>query len=230
MTSVKIKQPANQTIANGKVRQKNVEIILRAAEQEFVSYGFKGASIKRIAERAQLPRANIHYYFASKTELYGTILEDILQHWNATFDHLSPEDDPATVLAAYIREKVMYSKTNPLASRIFASEIIHGAPHLSHYLKTGFRTWIQQKTRIIQHWIDQGKLDPVEPAYLLFLIWGATQHYADFGVQICAALGKKKLNNQDYHHIADTLITIVLKGCGLSAPGAGSSAKKPKEG
>lgn len=202
-------------VPNGRIRQKNETIIVAAAEQEFLDFGFKGASMKRIAERCELPRANIHYYFKNKLDLYGAVLSDIVELWNTSFDLIKAEDDPKEALAAYIRAKVMFSKTNATASRIFASEIIHGAPHLSEYLNSDFHEWIQQKTKVIQNWIDSGKMDKVDPVHLLFLIWGATQHYADFGVQVRAAMGKDKLTDEDFETIASTMTHIVLKGCGL---------------
>lgn len=217
-------QPARKQ----RVREKNERLILRAAEEEFVTFGFKGASMKRIAERADLPRANVHYYFKNKIELYGAILQDIIYAWNFTFDKLEESDDPGRVLASYIRSKVMYSKTHPAASRIFASEIIHGAPHLSEYLKTDMRQWMQQKSRIIRKWIDNGQMDPIEPMHLLFLIWASTQHYADFGVQVLAATNKAKLTDQDFEQIASSLTEFILKGCGILLPDTGATESRAK--
>lgn len=203
------------TAAVGRVRQKNQLVILAAAEEEFLSFGFKGASMKRIAERAELPRANIHYYYKNKEELYGAVLNDILILWNVSATQFNATDEPEETLSAYIHAKVMYSKTHPAASRIFASEIIHGAPHLSSYLQTEFRHSIKQKTDVIQAWIDQGKMDPMDPIHLLFFIWGATQHYADFGVQVLAAMNKTELSEQDFESVATNLTQLVLKGCGI---------------
>ncbi len=202
-------------MATGRIRQHNQAVIFAAAQEEFVKFGFKGASVKRIAERAGLPRANIHYYYKNKAELYRAVLDDIVQTWNLSFDTIKAEDDPRQALTSYIRAKVMYSKTHPNASRIFASEIIHGAPHLMDYLQGDFHEWIQQKIRAIQSWIDNGKMDPVDPMHLLFFIWGATQHYADFGVQVLAAMKVDSLSEADFEHIADSLTQFVLKGCGI---------------
>ena len=204
-----------RNVPGGRVRQKNEPVIIAAAEQEFLDFGYKGASMKRIAERADLPRANIHYYFKNKLDLYGAVLSDIVELWNTSFDLINADDDPYKALSAYIHAKVMFSKTNPTASRIFASEIIHGAPHLAEYLETDFHEWVKEKTQVIQSWIDGGKMNPVDPMHLLFFIWGATQHYADFGVQIRAAMGKDDLSDEDFEKVADTMVQIIAGGCGL---------------
>ncbi|WDE01364.1 TetR/AcrR family transcriptional regulator [Thalassomonas actiniarum] len=200
---------------DGNIRQKNKALILTAAKKEFVTYGFKGASIKRIAERANIPRTNIHYYYKNKIDLYQQLLNDILETWNQRFDTLTAEDNAKEALTAYIRAKVMYSKTDPDASRIFASEIIHGAPHLKPYLAKEFKEWVQGKTAVIQSWIDQGQINAVNPYHLLFLIWGASQHYADFNVQVLSAMDKQEMSNDDYEDVVTSLTSIILCGCGI---------------
>ena len=202
----------------GKIRTDNRAKIITIAEMEFAEFGFKGASIMNIAKRANLPRANVHYYFNSKLELYKKVLFDILKLWNDAFNQITPEDDPAEAIGAYIRAKVMYSKTNPLASKIFANEIIHGAPRISEYLNSDFRDWLKAKSAVIEQWIKQGKMDPVDPLFLIMLIWSATQHYADFSTQVSAVMDKDKLSDNDFDHIADNLIHIILKGCGINPP------------
>ncbi|MFT5840946.1 MAG: TetR/AcrR family transcriptional regulator, partial [Flavobacteriales bacterium] len=189
----------------GDIRKKNKALILNAAKKEFVTFGFKGASIKRIAERANIPRTNIHYYFANKMELYQELLSNIVSIWNSKFDSLNINDDPKTALTAYIRSKVMYSRDDPDASRIFASEIIHGAPILNDYLNTDFKVWVKTKVDVIQHWSEQGLIDDINPYHLLFLIWGATQHYADFNVQVLAAMDKQKMDEGSFEAIVDSI-------------------------
>jgi TetR/AcrR family transcriptional regulator len=200
----------------GQIRKKNMELILTAAKTEFVIYGFQGTSIKRIAERASIPRANIHYYFKDKTDLYQQVLTEIIISWNTSFDTLSIDDDPKVILTAYIHEKIMHAKHDPDGSKIFASEVIHGAPILKDYLHTEFKQWLDEKITIIETWIKQGKIDAINPYHLLFLIWSSTQHYADFNVQVFAAFGKETMNDDDFDDVVKSLTTIILKGCGLT--------------
>lgn len=199
----------------GHIRQKNKALILEAAKKEFVTHGFKGASIKRIAEIAGIPRSNIHYYFSDKTEVYQELLNNIIEIWNANYDTLNEQDDPKEALTDYIRAKVMYSKEDPDASRIFASEIIHGAPILNDYLTGDFQQWVSGKVTVIESWINKGLIDKINPYHLLFLIWSSTQHYADFNVQVLAALDKEQMNDDDFEDVVTSLTTIILKGCGI---------------
>lgn len=199
----------------GKIRKDNEMAILTAAEKEFASRGFNGASMNRIAQGAGVPRTNVHYYFKNKEELYAKVLTDVIKMWDSSFNQITSEDDPAEALEGYIRAKVTYSRTNPMASKIFASEILHGAPVLSNYLKKDYRDWLRGKAKIIDTWVAQGKMDAVDPFYLIFMIWASTQHYADFEVQVKTVLGKAKLTDRQFEAVANNLTHIILKGCGI---------------
>ncbi len=93
--------------------------------------------------------------------------------------------------------------------------MLRGAPVLSNYLKKDYRDLMRSKAHIMQSWVAQGKMDPIDPFYLMFMIWGSTQHYADFEVQVKIVLGKPRLSAADFDQIADNLTHIILKGCGI---------------
>ncbi|MET4692379.1 TetR/AcrR family transcriptional regulator [Endozoicomonas sp. NE40] len=203
-------------IKTSRVRQKNIQVILKAAEDEFVISGFKGASIRDIANRAGLPKANVHYYFNSKMDLYSAVLSHIMDLWEAVFSGLNPEDDPARALRQYINAKMRYCLAHSSASRIFSSEILHGGQHLKEHFKH-FKDWIDDKSRVIQAWIDLGKMDPVDPLHLLFTIWATTQYYVDYNPQVATVLGKEELSEKDIQAATDHLCNLVIKGCGIRA-------------
>ncbi|MEE3214572.1 MAG: TetR family transcriptional regulator, partial [Pseudomonadota bacterium] len=79
----------------GAIRQRNEREILDAAERVFSRHGYRGASLKLIAEEAGLPKSNILYYMGSKKALYVRLLEGVMERWNTMLDDISVEDDPA---------------------------------------------------------------------------------------------------------------------------------------
>ena len=93
-----------------RIRQKNEQAILQAAEDEFARHGYKGTSMNTIAASAGLPKANLHYYFTNKLGLYIAVLSNILELWDSTFNTLTAEDDPAAALTRYIRTKKELSR------------------------------------------------------------------------------------------------------------------------
>jgi TetR/AcrR family transcriptional regulator len=202
----------------GRIRQKNEEAILAAAEEEFARHGFKGTSMNTIAQRVGLPKANLHYYFSSKLGLYVEVMRNILNLWDNAFSNLRKDSDPATALAGYIRAKMEFSRRQPLASKIFAMEVISGGECLSEHFNQDYRDWFRGRAAVFEAWIAQGKMDSIDPVHLIFLLWGSTQHYADFSSQICRLTGRKRLTKEDFAVATDNLIHIILKGCGLTPP------------
>ena len=202
----------------GKIRDRNLSNIINAAEEEFVQNGFRGASIQNIADRAGIPKANVHYYFKSKSNLYVTVLDNIINLWNDVLGEITVDDDPAEVLDRFIRKKVELSYTHPRASKLYAMEMIQGAPHLKGYIRTEMRQFVRRKVQIMEQWITQGRMDKVDPMHLIFLIWSSTQHYADFDVKILTVMNRAEYEADMIKDISDFLSLMILKGCGLTPP------------
>jgi TetR/AcrR family transcriptional regulator len=210
--------PRPGAVSGGRLRRAREAQILDAAEGVFAEAGFSGATMQGIAERAGLPKANVHYYFGTKETLYRAVLARILDLWVDAFDHLVPERDPAEALAAYIRDKMRWSRSRPLASKVFANEIIHGAPQVADYLSGKLKRTLDEKARVIEGWIAAGRMAPVDPRHLVFTLWAATQTYADFEAQIRAVLGRETMDD-DVFLVASRHVTgLILRGCGLKLP------------
>ncbi|CAE6933144.1 C-terminal region [Vibrio sp. B1FLJ16] len=195
----------------GGIRRRNEELILQAAADEFVKHGYKGTSVQAIADRVNLPKANLLYYFKSKTGIYKALLKDILTLWNDGFSEQAATLPPEVVLRNYIIGKMQYSRTHPKESKIFAQEIIQGAPIIADSVQFPMVNWAAGKATIIQTWIEQGLIRPVEPLHLLFLIWGATQFYADFDTEIELIIGEP-LSEQEFESAQEFIVDMVLRG------------------
>ncbi len=172
----------------GRIRQKSEQRILSAATAAFAQHGFTGASMQSIADAASVPKANVHYYFKNKLGVYTAVLENILGLWDTVLNDLTINDDPAIALCRYIDAKIDFSRTHPEESRVFAKEMLSGAPHLQEFLEADYGQWLDARLTIFRAWIDAGKMDAIDPAHLLFMIWGSTQHYADFAPQVKQSL------------------------------------------
>jgi TetR/AcrR family transcriptional regulator len=207
--------PAGNGRRPGAKRREAESRILKAAEEIFASTGFAGARTAAIARRAGIPKANLHYYFRTKEELYRRVLQSILDVWLAMGDQIEAGADPAEALAAYVAAKVDHSRRRPHASKVFANELLHGAPQLKGYLGSDLRRWIDAKAEVIDGWVAAGKLAPVNARHLFFLIWAMTQTYADFDVQVAAVLGRERIQPRDYQDAALLITRLVLRGCGL---------------
>ena len=208
---------ATDEAAKGQIRQANEAIILAAAERVFAGAGFGGATMAAIAEAAGLPKANLHYYFGAKQALYRSVLARTLEDWLVPMHGITPEADPRTAIEVYIRAKMALSAQRPHASKVFANELLHGAPMLKNLLDTELRELVLAKAAVIDGWIASARMAPVDPVHLFFTIWAATQTYADFDVQVRAVLGLQELSVQDHARATEHVVALILRGCGLSA-------------
>jgi len=197
------------------IRAKSVEKILAAAQGEFVSQGYKGATVQSIADQAQLPKANVLYYFKNKENIYHAVLEQTLNMWDDGIGDIMLEDGPKLAIEKFVRAKITMSFKNPQASKIYAMEIIQGAQHLQDFARTYQRQWVTEKAKIFQCWIDNGEMQNVDPVNLIFLIWSTTQHYADFDNQILTIMGNSHYRKDDIERITKFLTDFILRGCGL---------------
>lgn len=195
------------------IRERNKELILRAASEEFADKGFAATKTSDIAAKAGLPKPNVYYYFKSKENLYREVLESIIEPLQAASSIFNQPGLPADVLSGYIRSKIRISRDFPFASKVFASEIMHGAPHLSPEQTVQLNAQAKHNISCIRRWIDQGLMAEIDPHHLMFSIWAATQTYADFDWQISTVTGKAKLDDADYDAATQTITRLVLKGC-----------------
>lgn len=195
-----------------RIQLRNEERILDAAQEVFATYGYQGATIDEVAHRAGISKPNLHYYFKRKRDLYLAVLRRTLEIWLVPLRELDRTGDPAEEIGNYIAHKVQLSRRFPAASRVFANEIVQGAPFLKGYLQTDLRKVVERKAAVIQHWIDEGKLAPIDPYHLIFLIWAATQHYADFIPQIKAVMNVSRLNQSHFRKVEQSLSRIILHG------------------
>ncbi len=206
-------RPGTQaSVGKSRAGEANVERILDAALEAFAAYGFRGARIDPIAAAAGLSKPNLLYYFRTKEELYTAVLRRTLDMWLEPLRELDAESDPKVALTAYITRKLAYSRSHPTASRLFAMEMLQGAPHLSPALTSTLLELVEVKSRTIDGWIRAGRLRPVDPKHLIFAIWATTQHYADFAAQIRALTGTGLTEDTYYETARAALLRILLDG------------------
>ncbi|BCB62084.1 MULTISPECIES: TetR family transcriptional regulator C-terminal domain-containing protein [Halomonadaceae] len=197
-------------------RERIEQTILSAAEQVFSQHGYRGASLQAIADLAGLPKANVLYYMGSKQALYVRLLNRMMTRWNAVLEDIHEDSDPAQVLRDFIRTKMALGQRYPEGSKLFAAEILAGAPFLKEYLSGELKAWVASRAAIMRAWSRQGKMDDVDPRWLIFLIWSATQHYTEYSAQVSGILGEESLGEADLLSICQFLEHVILKGCGIA--------------
>lgn len=194
-----------------RIQIRNQERILDGALTVFAANGFRGATVDQLAKAAGMTKPNLLYYYRSKKDLYVAVLELVLARWLDPLEQLDPDGDPAEQILTYMRAKLAMSKDRPEDSRLYANEILNGAPLLGEVLTGHLKILVEKKAVVLRHWCETGKLNPVDPHHLIFMLWATTQHYADFEVQVSALLGADK-RDDTFTNAQNTLETVLMNG------------------
>ena len=198
--------------AKAHIRAENERLILEAGERIFAQHGFRGATMQMIADQAGLPKANLHYYFDSKEKLYRCVVEKIFEIWLQAASSFENSDEPKEALKLYIYEKMQISRRHPYGSKVWANEVMQGAPIIQDFLETQLRSWTDGRIEGIQAWIAAGKIRSVEPRWVMYMIWATTQHYADFGHQIETLNADAPLSEAQWEAASETVFEVIWNG------------------
>ena len=107
-------------------KQSKEQLILAAAEQEFLTKGYDGARTTSIAQAAGVTHAMLHYYFRTKEQLFERIVDDKF----ATMSHsmVAIIGDPSLPIVERIKGGIAahfdFVAANPLLPRFVINEIV----------------------------------------------------------------------------------------------------------
>jgi TetR/AcrR family transcriptional regulator len=203
-----VKARATRTRRRTRIQEENSERILDAALEVFSTHGFRGATIDQIAEAAGMSKPNLLYYFSTKEAVHRRLIEHLLDRWLDPLRQIDPEGDPAAEIRRYVRRKLEMARDLPRESRLFANEMLQGAPRILDFLEGPLRELVEEKAAVIRRWMMAGKLRAMDPFHLIFSIWATTQHYADFDVQVRAVLGGSPQDDRRFEDAARFLETL----------------------
>jgi TetR/AcrR family transcriptional regulator len=195
-----------------RIQREKQDIILEAALEVFSLHGFRGATIDQIAERAGMSKPNLLYYFPRKEEIHRRLIGQLLQTWLAPLEEMDANGDPFPEIRSYIRRKLEMARDFPRESRLFANEMLQGAPRIIEMIEVDLKNLVDEKARVLMAWMDQGKIARTDPYHLIFSIWATTQHYADFDVQVRAVLGPGRGGEGRFEDAARYLEQLFLYG------------------
>ncbi|TGD43055.1 TetR family transcriptional regulator [Pseudotabrizicola sediminis] len=193
-----------------RIQIRNSETILEAALDVFSSQGFRGATLDQIAEVAGLSKPNLLYYFPSKEAIHQTLLTRLLDTWLDPLREMDAMGDPVAEVMGYVRRKLELSRNYPRESRLFAIEILQGAPRMREAIEGELTALVAEKAVVLRQWMDEGRIARLDPVHLVFSIWALTQHYADFDVQVRAVLGEGHDPYAEAGAFLETLYTRLL--------------------
>ncbi|MBB3390377.1 TetR/AcrR family transcriptional regulator [Rhizobium sp. BK275] len=203
---------AAKTLRRTRIQEEKEEQILEAALDVFSVSGFRGSTIDQIAEVAGMSKPNLLYYFRTKEAMHRALIDRVLYNWLEPLRAFDAEGNPESEIRSYIRRKLEMARDFPRESRLFANEMLQGAPHVLDMLKGPLKELVDEKAAVIRTWIKSGKITYCDPYHLIFSIWSTTQHYADFDVQVRAVLGEEHSGDGRFEDAARFLEQLFIGG------------------
>ncbi len=203
---------AAKTQRRTRIQEVKEEVILEAALDVFSMHGFRGSTIDQIAEVAGMSKPNLLYYFRTKEAIHRALIDRVLYTWLEPLRVFNPEGNPESEIRSYIRRKLEMARDFPRESRLFANEMLQGAPHVEDELKGPLKSLVDEKAAVIRAWAKAGKIAKCDPYHLIFSIWSTTQHYADFDVQVRAVLGQGSSGEGRFEDAARYLEQLFVNG------------------
>src|SRR6218665_3018831 len=206
---------AARTQRRTRIQEEKEERILDAALDVFSTNGFRGTTIDQIAEVAGMSKPNLLYYFRTKEAIHRVLIERVLDTWLDPLRAFDDNGNPEVELRSYVRRKLEMARDFPRESRLFANEVLQGAPLIEEELKGPLKALVDEKAEVIRSWAKAGKIAKCDPYHLIFSIWSTTQHYADFDVQVRAVLGQEKAGEGRFEDAARYLEQLFMGGLAI---------------
>lgn len=203
---------AARTQRRTRIQEEKEEQILEAALEVFSANGFRGSTIDQIADVAGMSKPNLLYYSRTKEAMHRALIDRVLDTWLDPLRAFDAEGNPVAEIRSYIRRKLEMARDFPRESRLFANEVLQGAPRIVDELKGPLKQLVDEKAEVIRSWAKAGKIAKCDPYHLIFAIWSTTQHYADFDVQVRAVLGQENAGEGRFEDAARFLERLFVDG------------------
>ena len=130
IAAIPAEQPKATALVSRRVRagEQKRQRILDAALEIFSRNGLHGARLDQVAERADVSKTNLLYYYETKEILYLAVLSRMLDRWLEPLEALTPDSDPEQAISTYIVRKLALSRDEPAASRLFCMKCCRVRP------------------------------------------------------------------------------------------------------
>ncbi len=193
--------------------------ILAAATQEFAQHGLGGARMDAIAEKAQLNKRLIYYYFQDKDQLFQAVLEQSYRQIREQERALNLEAlEPAAAMRALVEFTWNYYIAHPEFLTLLNSANLHRARHLqkSQRARTLNSPLIELLAEILERGRKSGQFrGGIDPLQLYVSIAGLAYFYLSNNPTLSAIFGRDlmspKARSERLSHMCDVILGYVLR-------------------
>jgi TetR/AcrR family transcriptional regulator len=192
------------------------EKIKKSAQREFAQYGFEGARVDRIAQKARVNKAMIYYHFKSKENLYETLLSQVYANVIPTITGDIPQQaGPEEKLEMIISNFIDFIKSfDEDFIRMMLRELSSGGKYFKkHMVPKVIVPMIGIVQKLFDDGIRLGVFKPLMPHYSFIQTLGAIIFTNALRIVLSDTDVGKELFKDDYFEgFKKNLLTIVKTG------------------
>jgi len=186
-----------------------------AALEAFAQYGYEGAGVSLIAERACVSQPSIHYHFKSKRMLWEAAmlqLADMIaaerQARSSLAEFLAPLDKLKATCAILIEN----AATRPVLGQIILSEGQTGGERLDWLLRHVLSDVYYEFLEIVETCVREKLIKPYNPAHLLMLLTGAAVTQFNVAPLVSSVFGQDPKASENVNAFKDMYLDVIFAG------------------
>jgi len=195
------------------------QTILLAAREEFAEHGLGGARVDRIAERADVNKRLIYYYFKSKDELFLAVLEKAYADIREAENQLHLAEMPPSLAIRRLTEFTWdYYIAHPEFLTLLNSENLHQGRHLA--MSSRVRDTNSPLIQTLADLLERGRKDGIfrggiDPIQLYVSIAGMAYFYLSNNHTLSAIFGRDlmtpKAHQERLSHMTEVILGYLLR-------------------
>lgn len=214
----RVDKTAMTTEPRSRDADRSQQIILQAAREEFATYGLAGARVDRIAERADVNKRLIYYYFKSKDTLFLAVLEAAYADIRAAEQALHLDAiDPVEAIRQLVAFTWNYYLEHPEFISFLNSENQHNASHLKQSVR--IQEMNSPLIQMLETVLERGRNQKlfrhgIDPMQLYITIAAICYFYLSNNQTLSAIFGRDlrapKAMQQRLSHMTDVVLGYVM--------------------
>lgn len=201
------------------------ERIVRAAYDEFAEYGFDGARVDRIVERADISKNLLYHHFEGKEDLFIRVMEIVYQEMRLCHqDTLLVDLDPCEAMAKLVIQTFSHFVTSPHTVNLMNSENLHRAKHIkqSKLIRNMYNPLMENIKAILHKGqevgVFRGNVDPIE---LYISISGLGYFYLSNQFTLGTIFNKRMATKKGIQERKEHIVEIIMAYLQHGAPQTG---------
>lgn len=192
--------------------------ILDAALKEFASSGYGGGRVEKIAQKANVNKAMIFYYFSSKENLFKIVLSRILiELIQQVRTILEKSQVPKDLIEALPRTYIGFFRRNPDILKMIGLELVQNPKHITALVSDIFNSFPLPPQKLFRSkiikWQEEGLISGDDPVQFIMNIVSLSI-FSILGIPVVEAILNIKIDRDGdfFEKRIQSIVHLLKKG------------------